>query len=1012
MRRGLTAALLATLAVLIGNQVLSIWNLDRVVANDAWVTHTQEVLTQLGQLRSNLAEAESAKRGYLIAGTEEQQRMCEQALGQVDASLTRLQELTSDNAVQQRRIARLRDLTDERLEILRRIMAVSQDPARGPKAALDELRAGRGAELMRQVRAVISDMAAEEDILLQQRAADSHFSARTAYITFGTTTALAVLLVGGVVWTAQREERQRQRALASAEQYRATFELAGVGQTQADPATGRFLRVNPKFAEITGYSAAELLGMTFLDLTHPEDRQTDTERFQRMVRGEIPEYFAEKRYIRKDGRVVWVQVSANMVRDAAGRPLHAVAVIQDVTERRRAEAEVRELNEVLERRVAERTGELEQANAALERARAAAEAASLAKGQFLANMSHEIRTPMNGILGMTELALATELTPQHRDFLTTVKDSADALLTVLNDILDFSKIEAGKLDLYPHPFALRDSLSDMLRSLALRAHMKSLELAYHVLPDVPDVLIGDADRLRQLLVNLTGNAIKFTEHGEVVVTVRGQESGVRGQEPDSCLLHFEVKDTGIGIAPDKLRSIFAPFAQADSSTTRRFGGTGLGLAISARLAELMGGKLWAESEPGQGSTFHFTVCFRRGAPGEGLVAAPAPLRVAGVRVLVVDDSSTNRAILQEMLTGWGMSPTPADSSAAARAALSAAEASRPFSVVLLDSTLPDGAALPLAGEIRAHPERARAVILLVSATEGIDNLRCEELGLSACLTKPVKPSHLLEAIQQALSGVVPAGNGAVAAAPTVILPPLRILLAEDNLINQRLARYTLERQGHRVVVAATGPEALAALEREPFDLVLMDVQMPEMDGLEATATIRRREEGTGKHMPIIALTAHAMKGDRERCLEAGMDGYVSKPIEADALWRAIREVVRPRERKPPTYDRAAALARVSGDADLLRELAGVFREESPRLMAEIREALGRGDARKVEYAAHTLKGSASFFGARDVVEAAFALERMGRAGQLADGPGAAERLTSAVGDLDTDLALLQRGEPA
>jgi signal transduction histidine kinase/DNA-binding response OmpR family regulator len=528
------------------------------------------------------------------------------------------------------------------------------------------------------------------------------------------------------------------------------------------------------------------------------------------------------------------------------------------------------------------------------RARIAAEAANQAKSAFLANMSHELRTPMNGIIGMTELALQTKLTDEQHEYLTTVKGSADSLLTVINDVLDFSKIEAGKLDLDPIDFELRDSLGDALRTLALRAHLKGLELACRVAPKIPEALIGDQGRLRQIILNLAGNAVKFTERGEVVVQATLEEAS-----PEEVLLHFTVRDTGIGIPPDKQRLIFEPFTQADSSTTRKYGGTGLGLAITARLVQMMGGRIWVESTPGEGSTFHFTARFTR---SKATVVRPRLVRPNSLQdlpVLVVDDNATNRRILEEIVSGWRMKPTVAQRAKEALAQMQEAFAvGRPFQLVLSDAMMPEMDGFTLAQQIQQHPGlKETKLILLTSSDRQTDSSCYRELGIAAYLIKPIKQSDLLETILKVLS--VPVEEPATQqesrgeATPSSDARPLRILLAEDNAVNQRLALRLLEKQGHHVVLATNGKEALAGVMREAFDVVLMDVQMPEMDGLEATAAIRLWEKETGRHQPIIAMTAHAMKGDRERCLGAGMDSYVSKPIQAKELWKAIDQVLPP-----------------------------------------------------------------------------------------------------------------------
>ena len=695
---------------------------------------------------------------------------------------------------------------------------------------------------------------------------------------------LAGLGLAGWRRPADAKRRRAEAAMRDLEKYRGMFENATEGIFQTTP-DGRYLGANPALARLYGYESPEELIRALTDVGRQlyvdPGRRDD---FARLMREHGSVAGFEARVRRRDGDVLWIVEHARAVRDAAGALLYYEGTVADVSQRKAAEEAL-----------AARNRELIAAEVDLQRAKEAAEAASRAKSEFLANMSHEIRTPMNGVLGMIELTLNTDLRPEQRDFLETAQGSAEALLTVINDVLDFSKIEAGKLELDPAPFDLRETLGDALKTLAVRAHEKGLELNCRIAPDAPRILIGDAGRLRQVVLNLAGNAIKFTERGEVTLNV-----AVEFRTDNAVGLHFAVADTGIGIPADKLRLIFDPFTQADGSTTRKHGGTGLGLSISSRLVERMGGRIWAESGEG-GSTFHFTA---RLAPSRG--ASPSTLSLSangliGLAVLVVDDNATNRRILEETLRSWGMRPTVVGGGAAALAELKrATEAGEVYPLVLLDAQMPEMDGFTLAAQIRRDPGLAEStVMMLTSLGHQADAGRCRELGLASYLVKPVKQSELLRAVLAALG----ASRGRAAAvkrrssagAATTALAPttgrLRILLAEDNAVNRKVAVRLLEKQGHSVAVACDGRQAVDALARERFDLALLDVQMPELDGFEVAAAVRAREEGTGRRLPLVALTAHAMQGDRERCLDAGMDGYVSKPIQMDQLTQVMADVL-------------------------------------------------------------------------------------------------------------------------
>jgi PAS domain S-box-containing protein len=761
----------------------------------------------------------------------------------------------------------------------------------------------------------------------------------------------------------------------------------------------RFVTANLATLQTLGASLKRVIGKTDFDFLPAEHAEQFYRTEQELLQSGTPLINHEEQLVDSSGKARWLLTTKLPLRDRDGAIVGLVGMSHDITDRKMVEIEWR-------------------------RAKDAAEAASHAKSEFLARMSHEIRTPMNGILGYAELALDTNLTRDQRECLQIVKSSAFDLLRVINDILDFSKIEAGKLQLEQAAFPLRDSLDDTMRALGLRAQQKGLELVCHVASGVPDHLIGDLVRLRQVLVNLVGNAIKFTQAGEVIVRVsicnRGSKIEDRGSQEQpvpssildsrfSILVQFEVSDTGIGIPADKLQRIFEPFEQADGSTTRRYGGSGLGLAISKQLVGLMGGELHVESRLGQGSRFTFSAVFEMSERGSGVEAD-----LHGLPVLVVDDNAATRETLVEMLASWRLRPSAAATAEEALLELKrAAGNGAPYRLVIIDSVMPQSDGFALAAEVRAHPELAGATImLLVSADHADATTRAKAAGARATIFKPVKHSELLNTIQHIL--VVP--TRIIAPSPPVVRAtrPLDVLLAEDNLVNQRLAVRMLEKRGHRVTVVGSGKEAVTALEGQPFDLVLMDLEMPEMGGFEATAVIREKERASGQHVPIIALTAHAMKGDRERCLAGGMDGYVAKPILAQDLQDAIQAVFpsAPPPEAPPTaavlpmdaVDFATALEHVAGDEALLRELAGIFLAESPGMLAAVDDALAAGDATRLKRAGHTLKGAVGAFGAHKAFDAAARVEQMGGRNELAAGAGVVEELRQAVDQVRAVLA--------
>lgn len=734
----------------------------------------------------------------------------------------------------------------------------------------------------------------------------------------------------------------------------------------------RFVRFNRASEELVGMRREDVLGKCDLDLFPPDEAEFFTQQDRKVISDgvmvEIPEEIIDTR---NHGRRI-LHTKKIPVFDADGRPRFLMGISEDITEKKRTEI-------------------------ALKEAKEAAEAASRAKSDFLANMSHEIRTPMNAILGMTELLLDTQLDDTQREYLKMVHDSGEALLGLINDILDFSKIESGKFNLDNMEFSLQETLGDTMKTLAIRALHKELELAVHIATDVPPVLIGDPGRLRQIVMNLVGNAVKFTETGEVVLDV-----SCKSIEADWVELLFQVRDTGIGIPPDKLDKIFQAFEQADTSTTRRYGGTGLGLTITSRLVDLMEGSIWVESTIGKGSTFFFTARLAIASPSTWQQNGNGVSQIKGTRVLLVDDNATNRLILREILDHHGLSSASAEGAAQALNMLREAKsAGQPFSLLLTDVNMPDIDGFTLVEQVRRDDQlRETTVVVLTSGDRPGDLELCSKLNVAAHLRKPIKQSELMQTIVLAL-GV----NRAETDQPRPeesksAIRPLRILLAEDSFPNQVLAKGLLSKRGHSVAVANNGQEAIEMLKSDPYDLVLMDVQMPVMDGLEATKLIRTLEGREKLHsqprspIPIVAMTAHAMKGDRERCLECGMNSYLSKPIRTRDLDQVLSELFLVEEAAAESPIPSAssanpvnwseALRSVDGDVELLRVVATAFLTETNDIQGQLAAAVANQDAATVRRLAHTLKGALATFGAMASTAEAQRLELMGQSGNLAE----------------------------
>jgi two-component system sensor histidine kinase/response regulator len=777
-------------------------------------------------------------------------------------------------------------------------------------------------------------------------------------------------------------ERDQQEADA---RFETAFADAPISMALVAP-DGRWLKVNRTLCELAGYTESQLLGLTFPEITHPDDLGIDLGHIQRLLRGEAERYTIEKRYLRSDGSTIWTLLSVSLVRDFEGQPLQFVVQIQDISERKHI------LDE-------------------LATAHQRAVEASRLKSEFVANMSHEIRTPLNGVIGMAGLLCETDLNPEQREFADAVRASGDALMAVIEDILDFSKIEAGKLQLDRQPFDVREIVESACTMLAPPADDKGVELMSWIDEGVAERQHGDGPRLRQVLVNLLTNAVKFTAAGEVVVRVTALDDA---EHPG---LRFEVRDTGIGIDSSVTKQIFDSFAQADSSTTRRYGGTGLGLAISKRLVELMGGQIGVRSNPGEGSTFWFTVAVAVAADAVAPDRQLAPVGIEHVRTLVVDDNQTNRRILEQQLASWGIACTLATDARAALVVLRAASRSgRPYRLVVLDSRMPQMSGIEFAAVIRADPTLDGTRLVMLSSS-GSGRTAAVKVGIDGFVTKPVHQRRLRDEITRVLNPAGPPPDASPRPRNTeqgeAVGSSRRpaALVVDDVPVNQQVARRLLEKSGCRVDLAANGREALERIERGRYQIIFMDCQMPELDGYQATAEIRHRE-GSERHTPIIAMTAHTMKGDRERCLAAGMDDYLPKPLDAALVSELLARILNtPGPRlggatvatgapagetagAPALFDEAQLADVCGGDAEFRDQLVTSFLVQTPDGVSDLCRALEAGDVTAAKKAAHTLTGSAAVLGAQRLSVLTRRICDEAAAGHLVDPVGDRAELTT------------------
>jgi two-component system sensor histidine kinase/response regulator len=993
---------------LIGQQFYQ--SMNQLIEAENWYSHTHEVIGEIRGIVAQIQDAQRGQRGYIITGDPAYLAPYFGSGNKAWTELDKLRALTQDNPDQQKHLDHLRPLVEQFFAIMAHVSQVRG--TQGFDAAADIVKSGRGKILMDRILVITVQMEAEENRLLKVRHNNVQDSVNLTILT-ALVGAVVILTILGILYFLINGEMNRRMQMTQQlreSEERLNFALDGSNDGLWDwNIKTDEIYFSPRWLEMLGYASGQLeaKSQTLDKLLHPDDMASTKRALEACLSGQNEKYAVEQRLLTCGGEWKWVMVRGKVVsRDQEGRPLRMVGTHTDIHDKKQAESVLQLANET-------------------------AMQAVRMKSQFLANMSHEIRTPMNGMLGLAELVLKTELSSEQRKNLKMVQTSGKALLTIINDILDFSKIEAGKLELDPVPFKLRECLDETMNLFSQAARQKELELLYRVDSNVPNHLIGDPTRLRQVINNLIGNAIKFTQTGEILVDVVAESRPGKELGQDKVQLHVTVSDTGIGLTADKQEQIFQPFEQADGSTTRRFGGTGLGLSISKSLMALMGGSIWVESEPGKGSRFHFIATLDiQAKPPEPIIPLDVQL-LKGMPVLLVDDNGTNLYILKEMLESYGMKPTALNRGQDALDEMKKTA----YSLAILDVNMPEMDGFTLAQQIKGDPELHKIrVILLTSSGEAGDAARCKELGVEGYLTKPAGESTVLKTLLAVLHPESKPLETLGAPVTRHLLrehyPKLKILLAEDNEINQVFTQQVLHEAGCMVITVNNGEEALKKLKTQLFDVILMDIQMPIMDGFEATAAIREWEKETGGHMPIIALTANAIKGDQELYLSRGMDGYVAKPFESWELLDAIQTVTKVSEvdiqalesrmeqktilpdvpEEASLLDRDRIMDRLGENLDILNKVVLIFAEQYPNQIQTIEQAIQDQDSQRLQESAHQLKGAIGNFTQKAPYQSALRLEKMGREADLSQAETELANLRKTVEQLKTALFTLAQGE--